>query len=283
MRSNESHAQKSVFYELICSIPISVICSHFFMGIKRGQHLLQLFREDGYWMDLLFRSFMAWVMIFLVKYLTHQLDVKKPWTAGAGLRFCLQLWYGFFGVVFIDFIVYVGYLEIKKIRIEDTSYLHPYSLFICIYITVINIYYNYRSLFALAVKEPRQPCNLEDQPTVTENEIDKLVLYVRQKSLVYISISSKIHFAKNTDGVYEHWHHTLEESIALLSEEDFHQVGRSHIIHRSIIDQLISDPESKRMEVVLKAPFNENVKVSRNRIAGFNEWWAAGKEGPSLR
>ncbi|WP_316817987.1 LytTR family transcriptional regulator DNA-binding domain-containing protein [Pedobacter nyackensis] len=273
MRSNKSKAQEPIFNELFFSIPFALISTHFFMALKRGRNCLELFLDEGYWLDISFRSTLAFLMILLVKFATRYLDKKRPWDTGVWMRLFLQFFYGVFSIVFIDFAVYIWYLDSKDIRIADAQFFNLYSLCICIYITVINIYYNYAYLITLTGKKSGLQHNLEDQPMLAENGIDKLVLYVRQKNLVYISISSKVHFAKNTEGVYEHWHHTLEESIAVLSEEDFHKVSRRHIVHRSIIDQLISNPKRNKLEIVLKSQFNENVKISAERIAGFNEWW----------
>lgn len=282
MRSNKSHAQKSVFNELFYSIPCSLFCSHLFMAIKRGKHIFRLFLEDGYWMDLLFRSFMAWVMIFLVKYVTHYLDVKKPWTASAGLRFCLQLWYGFFGVVFIDFIVYIWYLDRKDIRMADAPFFDLYTLCICIYIAVINVYYNYRNLIALKVTASGKKQSLAEPVSTSEKESNELALEAKKGNIVYIIIKKSGNIAMNAKGGHLFWLHTTEETKAKLPAQDFFNCRRSQFIHRDLIDKLISNPAEHKLEIVLKAPFNEKIPIPFDRIAGFNEWCAAGKEGSSL-
>lgn len=282
MRSNKSRAQEPVFNELLISIAFSLACSHTFMVIKREQHYLELFLEEGYWRDLLFRALMAWVMIFFVKYVTQYLDKNKPWTAGIWMRLFLQFFYGFFCVVLIDFIVYLGYLEIKGIHIENTQYLHVYSLFICIYISIVNIYYNYTYFIALKLRPSVGKERSAEPDSQSENESNELALEAKKGNIVYIIIKKRGNIAKNAEGGHLFWLHTTEETKTKLPAQDFFNFRRSQFIHRDIIDKLIANPAEHKLEIVLKAPFNKKISVPFDRIAGFNEWWAAGKEGSSL-
>lgn len=291
MRSSTSNAQQPVFSEFIFSIPLSLIPSHFFMGLKRERNYFQLFLDDGYVPDLLFRSSLAYMAILLVKYITRYLDVKKPWTAGIGMRLFLQFSYGFFGVVLLDFILYRGYLQTKGIQLTEARYFNLYTLFICVYVAILNVYYNCSGFMGLKGRLPVQGQHVETAPSVLplasvptalENGMNDLALDVQQKNIVYIVIAKKGKVAKNPEGESFFWHYTTEECKNKLPAKDFFQVGRNYFLHRAIIGQLIAEPKNNKLELVLKAPLKETIKVPVDRISGFNQWWAMGKEGCPL-
>lgn len=270
MRSNNSKAQEPVFNELIFSIPVALICTHIIMGFKEEKDNLSGF---------LLRSLLAFVAFLFVKYITRYLDVNRPWHAGVWMRFFLQFIYGFIGVAFFDFVVCLGYLEILDVHISNTSYFDQYSLPICIYIAMVNIYYNYGYFVGLKMGNTINAKKSENPGLPLEHESDDLVRYSKQRNVVYISISKKVHFAKNTSGESVFWYHTLEESISKLPAGQFHQLDRAHIVHREIIEKIISEPQHKKLTVRLKSPFSEEIHIPVDRIAGFKQWWLAGKEG----
>lgn len=289
MRSSTSNAQQPVFSEFIFSIPLSLVASHFFMGLKRERNYLQLLLDDGYLLDLLFRSLLAYMAILLVKYVTRYLDAKKPWTAGPGMRVFLQFSYGFLGVVLLDFILYRGYLQTKGIQLAEAGYFNLYTLFICVYVAILNLYYNYSCFTAVKGRSPVQEqleaaaplavLPLASAPTCLENEMNDLVLEVQQKNIVFIMIAKKGKVAWNLAGESFFWHYSTKECSANLPAKDFFQVGRNYFLHRNVVDHLIPEPENDKLELVLKAPIKEKIKVPVDRISGFNQWWAMGKEG----
>lgn len=284
MRSSTSNAQKSVFSDLIFTVPCALASAHFFMGQKRGRNYFELFLEDGYFIDLLVRSSLAFLTIVLVKLTTGYLDRKRPWAAGIWMRFFLQFYYGFLGVIFIDFVIYTGYLERKGVYLSDgSSFFDLYSLYICVYTTLINIYYNYASIVVLTRALRLRRKQAVAPVFIPEDQLEKIVPEVRKNHIVYIWISKNGNVARNMNHESLFWHYTTEASATKLSGEGFFQVNRQLILHRSVIDNVISEPASNKLELVLKAPFNEQIRIPVERIPGVNKWLQTNREDAAPR
>lgn len=281
MRSAEKHAQKPILSGLFFSVPISLICTHVMLWLTTPGHFMKLLLEKEYLIRLIPKVTLTLLLIVLIKLITRYLDVKMPWDKKKWSRLFLQIFYGVMAVVLIDLIFSKLYLELKGIRISETRYFSFYLTPIFIYILVLNWWYNYESLM------PSKKISVAQEPEPTEEELLKkaklegIQAYCLKKRIVLIARSKKFPIAKNIDGECIEWNNSLKNSMPALPETDFFSVGRSHIVHRSIIAELKEQPEIQKLAIKLKAPFNDEIDIPGSRHVDFRNWWEA-DQGPEI-
>lgn len=127
-------------------------------------------------------------------------------------------------------------------------------------------------------REARLPVKLQNAANDAHQIIRK---YAEAKQVRYISISKKIYYAKDGNGQPVIWTYTLADSMAALPAEQYFQLGRGCIVHRSIIGLLEASASEGKLCVVLADPFNARFDVPINKIQAFKLWWSQGAASAS--
>jgi len=109
-----------------------------------------------------------------------------------------------------------------------------------------------------------------------KRELDLIRQYAADKQVRYISIVNKIYFAKDKAGQPVSWRHPLGISMSALPANEYFQLGRGCIVHRSIISVLESEPAEYKLCVFLADPFTGRFDLPANKIEAFKFWWSQG-------
>lgn len=278
MRLLKSHAQDPFLQELFITLPFSLIFSHLLLGAQLDGNYLELLLEPDYLPGLTARSLQSFILIVLVRQITRYLNLRFPWEHELLVRLFIQVAYGLLTVLLVDFALTVIYFSMNGISLADQSFVGYYFYAITAYLVSINIYYGlpYQSETGnnLTHRDSVDMQRPEAAKTIPGKKAsEEIAFYALQKKIVYISITNKVHYAKNADGDVEYWHASLSEAIQSLPRDQFYQLSRGLIVHRDIIAELIREPENRTLAVVLKPPFAERVNIARNNIENFKLWW----------
>lgn len=279
MRSIQSHARKPILAELLFSVPVAVGCTHLLLGSTIEGNYLELILQKGYMQRLIPKSMLTLILMLLIKLITRYLDIKKPWQTDMWQRLFLQFFYAILGVLLLDFLISAWYMDLKGSHISDTLYFNFYLPPISIFILLLNGWYTYQNLILQKSistepdQEQETERKLKEKEAVIKASQDKIRAYTLEKNIVYIVRSKKFPLAKTIDGKVEQWHQSLENSSPALSEIDFFQVGRSHIVHRSVIAKTKENVKKKKITITLTSPFNEEIALPQSRHMAFRKWW----------
>ena len=93
---------------------------------------------------------------------------------------------------------------------------------------------------------------------VSQNEI----AYFHKEELIYLQTMNNERFISE--------HHTLDEVESLLNPEVFFRVNRQFIIHVQSVGRIKTT--HKGLTVQLKAPFNIEIDISREKAVAFKSW-----------
>lgn len=101
--------------------------------------------------------------------------------------------------------------------------------------------------------------------------------YAALRSVAYIAIQKKIYYAKDGNAQPVLWSHNMMETMAALPAEEYFQLNRGIIVHRSIIACAEADVLKHKLMVKLHSPFNKEVNLPASKILAFKVWWSRTK------
>jgi len=181
----------------------------------------------------------------------------------------------------LEFFSSTFYFKSFGIHISDTAYFKRYVIPISGFILLINLYYNFNSKSKLTIAEPAveevgdPEVKIETEIVLTEHmdgKEAKICDYTSITETVYISIVNKKLYAIDKNGDAVDWTESLVNSIAALPKDEFFQICRNIIIHRSIIDKITTDNDTKEVTVMLKKPFKHNILLPKAAVMAFKIW-----------
>jgi two-component system, LytTR family, response regulator len=88
------------------------------------------------------------------------------------------------------------------------------------------------------------------------------IAYFCKEELIYLHTTSNEKFISE--------HHTLDEIESLVNPEIFYRVNRQFIIHIQSVGKIKTT--HKGLTIQLKAPFNTEIDISREKAAAFKTW-----------
>jgi DNA-binding LytR/AlgR family response regulator len=90
------------------------------------------------------------------------------------------------------------------------------------------------------------------------------IAYFCKEELIYVYTMANERFISE--------HHTLDEIESLINPELFYRVNRQFIIHIQAVGKIKTT--HKGLTVELKAPYNKEIDISREKATAFKEWVA---------
>jgi len=254
----------SPYKDFLLRLGVAVFSGH--LIVSHGYGFVNVVYERGYGISVIASILIALILLVLVNMVTVQLDRYLPWHRKFKVRAIGQLALGGLVAVAVAYGL-AAYLFIYMGRkIEESDYMKYDFYFICIYIAVVNSYYYVRARFQrkrllkdeldhykkyhrnYAIRQA--PPNLKD--------IDLTALGIEPNTIACVCrIGGVIHLYK-MDGSYEVVTKKEEHILSSLPKEDYITLNRYFLAHRLLIYS-VTDASSRRVAVVLRAPFNEKI------------------------
>jgi hypothetical protein len=270
-----SRAEQGFFSELVVTLPFAIISAHFFVGFRQKENFLELILKPGYPLAFGFTFVVAFGMMLYVKFFTRWLNKRYPLEKGGSIKWGLHIFYTGFLLLFIEFLASTGYFYFfGGHHISNTVYFNSYVLLIVLYILLINLYYNSKTPIVISetIAEPVKPA---EETQNKETLYAEIVAYARSKDVAFISITEKIVYARTAAGEAVYWNHNITDSGVALTDHDFYQVSRGHIIRRDIIQAVEQAPLKHKMIIVLQDGFGigeKRIEIPSGKIVSFKRW-----------
>jgi hypothetical protein len=226
----------------------------------------ELIKLKNYPVAMIASTFIAGCIVETVFRITCFLDPKYPWESVFFKRLTKQMLWGVIFPLIMAAVFASVYFGVFGVNILDTVYFTLYFPSIVFMVLILNAYYmaHYAAKLYMFYHKRDRVRYLSLKPAGEDENIPS------PENVVFIFCRKKVYFFISPSGVESIWPYTREETVDLLSPEEFIFIRRAYIVK---LDNVLSvSPESsRRYRLILKVPENKSVIVSQRHARDFKK------------
>jgi len=249
---------------LIIRLLVALVASHLIVVHDAEETWMELFTKDYYYLSLLYSMIIAFVLIESVYQITQRLNSIFLDFSITRARLKSQFYIGFVCTGIFAFVLAAVLFWLNGQNIFESNYFEKLYASILLFIFATNVIYVLYYHYGFVPKTRYQIVNVQSAVDLEKRSIPALIYY-----------ENRVCIAVDFEGISSILPNIIEESMRMLEPNNYFQINRRVIIHRSVISSV--KPFRTRLlkielRIAVDLPDTVDLIVSKRKMVIFKQW-----------